>query len=279
MTFFDDGGHVNGQLFAHHDISQVYTHTTAAFLLFVITLISTYLVYTTLKKSIYSWPAILGGLIYIGLIGLGDTLKHIPMDPFIQLMAHYLVIFSLPIAVFTFYLGMTETVSIIKEGPEAKLHSTETGLGVFAAALIGIIVMAMVSQTPLIESVEGPFLIIVALITLVSLVLVLRESTHFAESNEMLYLPLISINLALLTLSVTIGRYEDFLKNEFLSTLSHTFHNILLTTLGPMVLLFSLNVWYSHRIGRLFVLGVSSKKEMKVKKKAPAKKKFRIDEQ
>ncbi len=232
-------------------------------------------------NQFYSWPALLGGLIYIGLIGLGEGAEHLPFfDPFIKSMAHYLHLISAPIAVFTLYLGMVETVSLIKKGPlESRLHSTEIGMGIFAAASMVGMTMAYLAETPWNARIEGPFLIATFIPTVFFVALVVRESRHFAESTEMLYLPLLSIAVSLLTLDIWIGRYADVKDMAGLYILTHSFQDTLLAATGAIMLLFALSIWYNHRIGRLFVLGVSSKTKAEKKPSQKETRKFKINEQ
>ncbi|MFV2041361.1 MAG: hypothetical protein ACC644_05145, partial [Candidatus Hydrothermarchaeales archaeon] len=178
-----------GQLPGHYGMSEIYVHFYSGFFLFFASIAAVAIVYSTLKKSRYSWPVLLGGMGYVGLIGLGEVLEHIPfLDPYIQSMAHYLHLISAPIAVFTLYLGMKETVILCKEGPiKAKLHGAEIGMGIFAAASMAVIIMGYVADTPWNERIEGPVLLMVFLPTLFFVGLVIWESRHFAESTEMLY--------------------------------------------------------------------------------------------
>jgi hypothetical protein len=282
MVYFDESGVVLGQLSGHHNVFEIYAHLYASFFLFFASLIAITIVYYTLKKSVYSWPAILGGLLYVGLIGLGEGLEHLPfLDPFIQSMAHYLHLFSAPIAVFTLYLGMQETVAMCKKGPlNAKVHSTEIGMGIFAVASMGVVIMAALAHTPWNERIEGPFLLAIFLPTVFFVALVFWESRHFAESTEMLYLPILSIAVSFLALDIWLGRFADVNGLASLYILTHSFQDTILAATGGIVMLFALNVWYSHRIGRLFVCGVSSREEMTEKKPTPAEtKKFKVDEQ
>jgi hypothetical protein len=282
MPYFDENGVILGQLPGHYGISEIYTHLYAAFFLFFASLAAVAIVYTTLKKSKYSWPVLLGGMMYVGGIGLGEGIEHLPfLDPLIQSMGHYLHLISAPIAVFTLYLGMKETVALCKEGPKTeKLHGTEIGMGIFAAASMAIVIMGYLAQTPWNERIESPVLLMIFLPTLFFVGLVISESRHFAESIEMLYLPILSIAVSFLTLDIWIGRFADEQGYASLYIITHSFQDTLLATTGAVILLFALNIWYSHRIGQLFVLGISSREEHTEKKPQPEKKKnFRVDEQ
>jgi hypothetical protein len=282
MVYFDESGVILGQLTGHYNLSEIYAHLYASFFLFFSSLLAIAIVHNSLKKSKYSWPALLGGLFYVGLIGLGEGLEHIPsLDPYIQAMAHYLHLFSAPIAVFTLYLGMVETVSFCRGIPlKSKIISTEIGLGIFAAVSMGIIIMGYLAHTPWNEQIEGPFLLAIFIPTIFFVGLVISEARHFAESREMLYLPIISIAVSFLTLDIWLGRFADDYGFTLLYVLTHSFQDTLLAATGTVIMLFALNVWYSHRIGRLFVLGVSSKEEKTEKPPSTvARKKFKIDEQ
>ncbi len=281
MVYFENGL-ILGQLEGHYGMYEIYTHLYASFFLFFASIFSVAVIFYTLKRSVFSLPALTGGVIYIGLIGLGEGFEHLPfIDPFVQSMAHYLHLFSAPVAVFTLYMGMIDTVSIIKDGPQkAKLHSTELGMGIFAAISLGVVIMAFVSHTPYNERIEGPFLLAILLPTLFFVWLVLKESRHFAESTEMLYLPILSIAVSLLTLDIWIGRFADVSGLAGLYVLTHAFQDTLLAVTGGIILIFSMHIWYSHRIGRLFVLGKSSREEAKEKNpRPPEKRKFKLDEQ
>lgn len=281
MAYFDETGVIMGQLLGHYNISEIYTHLYASFFLFFASLLAIAIIYHALNKSVYSWPAIMGGLLYVGLIGLGEGLEHLPfLDPYIRSMAHYLHLISAPIAVFTLYLGMQETVAICKhETFNPKIHSNEIGMGIFAVASMAVATLAYLAQMPWNERIEGPVLLLIFLPTVFFVALVLSESRHFAESTEMLYLPIISIAVSFLALDIWIGRYANIKGLASLYLLTHSFQDILLAVTGGAVLLFSFNIWYSHRIGRLFVLGVSSKVEKTEKKPSSEEtKKFRLDE-
>jgi hypothetical protein len=282
MPYFDENGVIQGQMSGHYGMFEIYTHNYAAFFLFFASLASVAIVYITLKKSKYSWPVILGGLMYVGGIGLGEGIEHLPfLDPLIRSMGHYIHLISAPIAVFTLYLGMRETVALCKEGPlKAKLHGTEIGMGIFAAASMAVVIMGYLAHTPWNERIESPVLLLTLLPTLFFVGLVISESRHFAESTVMLYLPILSIAVSFLTLDIWIGRFADVQGYAGLYILTHSFQDTLLAATGAVILLFALNIWYSHRIGQLFVLGISSREEHTEKKPHPAKKKkFRIDEQ
>lgn len=282
MVYFDESGVILGQLPGHYGISEIYTHLYASFFLFFASIAAVAIVYRTLKKSKYSWPVILGGLLYVGLIGLGEGLEHLPfLDPYIQSMAHYLHLISAPIAVFTLYLGMKETVDLCKFGVEkAELHGAEIGMGIFAAASMAVIILGYVAHTPWNESIESPVLLMIFLPTLFFVCLVIWESRHFAESTEMLYLPILSIAVSVLTLDIWIGRFADVQGYAGLYVFTHAFQDTWLAATGGMMLLFALHIWYSHRIGRLFVLGISSRDVHTDKKpNSEKKKKFRVDEQ
>ncbi|MFV2041329.1 MAG: hypothetical protein ACC644_04985, partial [Candidatus Hydrothermarchaeales archaeon] len=135
-------------------------------------------------------------------------------------------------------------------------------------------------HTPWNARIEGPVLLMIILPTLFFVRLVIWESRHFAESTEMLYLPILSIAVSFLTLDIWLGRFADEQGYANIYIMTHAFQDTLLAATGAVILLFALNIWYSHRIGRLFVLGISSREEHTEKKPIPAKKKkFRVDEQ
>ena len=282
MPYFDESGVIMGQLPGHYGMSEIYTHIYASFFLFLPSIAAVAIVYSTVKKSQFSWPVILGGVLYVGRRGLGEGIEHLPfLDPYIRSMGHYTHLISAPIAVFTLYLGMKETVELCKVGPEkAKLGGAEIGMGIFAAASLVVILMGYLAHTPWNEHIESPVLLIIFLPTLFFVGLVIYESRHFAESTEMLYLPIISIAVSFLTLDIWIGRFADVEGFAGLYILTHSFQDTLLAATGGMVLLFALHIWYSHRIGRLFLLGVSSREEApETPAPVPRKKDFRVDEQ
>jgi hypothetical protein len=263
MVYFDESGVIQGQLSGHYNMLEIYTHLYASFFLFVASLIAIVIIFFTFRKSVYHWPAILAGLFYTGLIGLGEGVEHFPfLDPFIQSMGHYLHLFSAPLAVYTLYIALTDTKTLCRLSPgEAKIHSIKKGLLVFIAVVVGVVIMAYLSKTPWNRRIEGPFLVAILIPTLYYLGPLIYESRHFAMCYEMLFMPLLSIIVALLTLDIFIGRIVDILGIANLYILAHSFQDIFLTLTGGIALIFALNCWFSHRIDRLFVLGVSSKEE------------------
>jgi hypothetical protein len=282
MVYFDESGIILGQLPGHYGMSEIYTHLYASFFLFFASITAVAIIYRTLNKSKYSWPVLLGGIVYVGLIGLGEGLEHLPfLDPYIQSMAHYLHLISAPIAVFTLYLGMKETVDLCKVGPEkAKLGGAEIGMGIFAAVSMAVIILGYLAHTPWNEHIEGPVLLMIFLPTLFFVGLVIWESRHFAESTAMLYLPILSIAVSVLTLDIWIGRFADVQGYAGLYIFTHAFQDAWLGATGAMMLLFALHIWYSHLNNRLFLLGVSSREEAtEPVAPKPRKKDFRVDEQ
>jgi hypothetical protein len=263
MVYFDESGVILGQLSGHFNMLEIYTHLYAAFFLFIASLIAIVIIFFTLRKSMYQWPAIMAGLFYTGLIGLGEGAEHFPfLDPFIQSMGHYLHLFSAPIAIYTLYIALKDTEAMCRLGPDkAKTHSISKGFLVFAAIMVGVVIMAFISKTPWNNRIEGPFLLAIMIPTIYLVGLVIWESRHFAVCCEMLFMPMLSIIVALLTLDILIGRLADVQRIANLYIVTHSFQDILLSLSAGLALIFALNCWYSHRINRLFVLGVSSKKE------------------
>lgn len=280
MPYFEESGLISGQLLGHYGMTEIYTHLYASFFLFFASIIAVVIVYRTLNRSPFSFPVIIGGMLYVGGIGLGEGLEHLPfLDPFIRSIGHYIHLISAPIAVFTLYLGMKETVALLKLGPEkAAPRGAEIGMGVFAAASLLVGYLGFLAHTPWNERIENPVLLLTFLPTVFFVGLVIWESRHFAESTEMLYLPILSIAVSFLTLDIWIGRYADVQGYANLYILTHSFQDTLLAATGAMILLFALHIWYSHRMGRLFVLGVSSRDRTNFSQ-APVEKSFRTDEQ
>jgi hypothetical protein len=264
MPYFSETGELLGQLPGHHNIFEIYLHIYSSFFLFLAGLISIALVYYTLKKTDYSCPPILGGLFYVSLIGLGEGAESFSFfNPFIQSIFHYLHLISSPPAVFSLYIGIKEIASLeVKGKSKAKSRSILSGVGVFLAVIVGVIIMAYISKMPYNEQVEGPFLLAIFLPTLYFVILVFKESRHFARSTELLYLPILSIVVSLLVLDIWAGRFADVNRLADLYILTHSFQDIFLVLSGGIALLFSINLWYSKRIQRLFVLDDSIVEEV-----------------
>jgi hypothetical protein len=265
MVYFDESGVILGQLSGHYNMHEIYTNIYSSFFLFFASLIAIAIVHSCLRKTVYSWPAILWGLFYSGLIGLGEGAEHFPfLELPIRSMLHYLHLLSANVAVFALYIGMKDTVAISRKGSmKPRKHSNIIIAGAFAATLLGVIIMAYFSPEPWDPRIENPFLLMRFQPTLVLVGLVIWESRHFSESIEMLYLTILSIIISLLMLDIWLGRYADNNGMAGLYILTHSLQNILLVLSGGVVLVFALNVWYSRRIDKLFVLGVPKKRKSK----------------
>jgi hypothetical protein len=263
MLYYDLQGKIQGQLAGHNNILEIYAHLYAAIFLFVASLVAIAIVHHTLKKTVISGSAIKWGLLYVGLIGLGESLEHLPfLDLYLRSMAHYLHLLSAPLAVLALYLGMRETMAVNKgEIEKIRTFSIEIGISIFTAAWVGIFIMAIFARSPWNEVIEGPFLLVVFAPTIFLVAMVMREFRHFAESTEMLYLPIISVAVSFLTIDIWIGRYADLKWHAGLYVLTHASQDVLLAATGGMVILFAFSIWYSHKIGRLFVPGTVRRKE------------------
>jgi hypothetical protein len=184
-------------------------------------------------------------------------------DPVIQSMFHYLHLLSSNIAVFALYIGMKDTADTCLKGRlKVRKHSFKIMVGVLLTTILGVFFMAYFSAAPYDPKIESPFLLMRFQPTLVMVALVIWESRHFAKSIEMLYLPIVSIMVSFLMLDIWLGRYSDIKGWANLYTLTHSFQDIFLVLSGCVLVLFAINIWYSHRIGRLFVCGVSSRVEL-----------------
>jgi hypothetical protein len=146
-----------------------------------------------------------------------------------------------PVALFLLYTGLKEYTST----KDIKHLTANKLLVILAATLLIPVVLATQAHQRLDPNVEGPFLIITILPTLVIafLLLNLARKSFVEHSNMVLYISFVGIATTLLTLWLFIARIGDvgFLDNAFLYVNGQALTDLTESATATAVLSFAIN--------------------------------------
>ena len=260
MVYFGESGLIANQFIDHHGMMEIYSHLFASTFLFIASLIALYLFYKTLiKGSSHSWTHIGAGIVGVGLIGLGEAAEHFFLEsPFGNGVFHYLHMIAAPIALYLFYIGITEFIEedqiISKFGSKKKSGtlSIKQILLIYAAMFIAVAVLASISVKPWDPKVEGPFLYAALIPTLILAFILVLKSEEVTESIVMIFIPIIAVLVSLLALDIWFGRYVDIWGNAPLYVITHNIQNVLHVLNGGVLLLFAIFAGRAHRLQILY---------------------------
>ncbi len=267
------------QFIGHHGMSEMYAHMYASIFLFIVSLISVYIIYRILvDESPFTWPGITAGMVAVGLIGLGEAAEHFfPKDPFGHSFFHYMHMIAAPVALYSFYVGAKEFVEECKnsgkfgeEGGVTPL-SPDTTMAIFGGSIVLVVLLAMISGSPWDPYIEGPFIYLTLLPTLYLAYLLIQQSRQTTESIVMIFIPIIAISVSMLVFDIMFGRLMDMWGWAQFYVVTHAAQDALHVATGTVLLLFSVCTYRAHKMGILYVCGERPKYEPPKQEKVPMK--------
>ncbi|MFQ6136342.1 MAG: hypothetical protein ACE5PM_04080 [Candidatus Hydrothermarchaeales archaeon] len=266
------------QFFDHHGMMEIYAHIYASIFLFLASLVAVYVLYKILvMESPYTWSALTVGMIAVGFIGLGEAAEHFfPLDPFSHDLFHYLHMVAAPVALFFLYRGSKEFIeessNASELGTEGRIKpmSSDTIMAIFGGMVILVVVLAMMSETPWDPYIEGPFIYLTLIPTLVLAYMLLQQARHTTESIVMVFIPIIAVAVSLLVFDIMLGRLMDIWGLAPLYVITHVVQNVLHVATGTILLLFSITTYRANKLGIIYVRGERPKYEAPPHKKIPA---------
>ncbi len=269
------------QFIGHHGMSEMYTHMYASIFLFIVSLISVYILYRILvDESPFTWPGITAGMVAVGLIGLGEAAEHFfPTDPFGHNFFHYMHMIAAPVALYFLYVGAKEFVEECKNsgnmGGEGgvKPLSPDTTMAIFGGAIVLVVILAMISGSSWDPKIEGVFIYLTFIPTIYLAYLLIQQSRHTAckESIIMIFIPIIAISVTMLVFDIMFGRLMDIWGWAQFYVITHAAQNALHVATGTVLLLFSVCTYRAHKLGTLYVCGERPKYDPPPQEKIPMK--------
>ncbi len=247
MVSFDVNGVLVDQLAGHHGLLEIYAHFYASLFLFLVSVVSIFVLYYYFHSSIFKYQGLFNGIFYTGLIGLGECLEHVFLEPTIGSFFHYLHLLAAPVALIFFLLSLGEIFGgTLVEGQRVDFRKSIMVLALF---LLIIIVLSGFSDETWDVEIEVPFVLITTVPTLVLVGVVLEKSKVISESTLALAsLRIILLGVSSLTISILAGRYGDFTGNAQLYIIFHQMQNISHVVTGTALLILVVTISQIERV-------------------------------
>jgi hypothetical protein len=192
-----------------------------------------------IEPGLLGWQSASVGILYTGLIGLGESLEHIPQSPFISNFFHYIHILAAPIALYFFYKALWHHHKKIRE--PVLLPSV-----IMATAILFLFtgVLAGLSEMQFGYLIEESFLYITIIPTLIFFGIVVKLVVNIYEKH-LIFIPTISaiaLSTTLVAFFILLGRFSDFLEYPKIYLFSTAMKDILLSTTGATILIYTIGV-------------------------------------
>ncbi len=242
MVYFE-GNLLIDQMHGNHNMLEQIVNTYAGLILVFNVIVSILIIYKNFRGSKVAWPSIIAGMISVGFIGMGDALENlIPgANPLPSETMHYLQLIAGPVALFLLYTGLKEYTST----KDIKPLSVNKLIFILAATLLIPVVLATQAHQRLDPNVEGPFLIVTILPTLVIafLLLNLARKSFEEHSSMVLYISFVGISTTLLTIWLFVARIGDvgLLNNAFLFVNGQALTDLTEAATATAILSFAIN--------------------------------------
>lgn len=254
MVLFDSSGQLINQIYGHHGLLEIYAHIYASLFLFLVSLVSIWVLYYFFRSSIFRFQGLLNGLFYTGLIGLGETFEHVFMSPKIGSFSHYLHLLAAPIALIFYFFSLEEIFSKKPEG-KRKVDSKKS-FGVFFTFLTILLLLSSFSNATWDAEIEVPLVLVTVLPTLVLVGMLLEKSKIISDSTlALISLRIMLLGVSALTISILAGRYGDFTGKAQVYIMFHQLQNISHVVTGTALLIFVTTVSQMEKI----ILSLTSK--------------------
>jgi len=247
MVAFGADGTLTDQLFGHHGLLEIYAHIYSTLFLFLIGIGSIGVLYYYFRNSIFKYQGLLNGIFYTSLIGLGETLEHVSIDPTVGSFFHYLHLISAPMALGFYLISLDETFS--KKPVNAVQGYPKKSIAAFILMLSIITVLASFSSSTWDVEIEVPFVIVTTLPTLILAGVLLERSKIISESTLALTsLRVMLLGVSVLTISILAGRYGDFTRKAHVYILFHQMQNISHVVTATALLIFVVTIAQIERL-------------------------------
>ncbi|MFQ6056571.1 MAG: hypothetical protein ACE5J3_11380 [Methanosarcinales archaeon] len=239
---FDANKNLINQFPGHHGMLEQVVHMYATGLLFIASIVAILILYKYFRGAKYTWYPIMAGIFSTGLIGLGENLEYY-FGAFGHDFFAYLHRIGAPLALYFFYVGITEYVGTLSE-EEKKPMSIYTIVGLIGIAIVISLALATQADTPWDVKIERPFIYITTIPIVIIVVMVLQKAiiAYKSEATLMLNISLISVAVTLLALDILIGRQADIWANGALYIVTHAVQDILHAFNAALLIGFSLMI-------------------------------------
>jgi hypothetical protein len=211
MVYFE-GNLLIDQVQGHHNMLEQIVNNYAGMFLAFASVIGILIIYKNFRGSKFGWPAMGAGIISAGFIGLGDAGKNLitpitGINPFPHESLHYLGMMGGPVALFLLYTGLKEYTATEEIKPLTKSRI----LLILMATLLIPVALATQADQRLDPDIEGPFLLVTVVPTIIIAVLLLiKAGSSFEEySTVVLNVSFVAVATTLLTIGLLLARMGD----------------------------------------------------------------------
>ncbi len=247
MVSFDLNGQLVDQIGGHHGLLEIYAHMYSSLFLFIVSLISLGVLYYYFRSSIFKYQGLLNGIFYTNLIGLGEVLEHIFLDPTIGSLFHYLHLLAAPIALVFYLQSLGEIFDrTIQKSSNVDLKKSFV---VFFLFLFIITALSSFSDATWDVEIEVPFVLLTTLPTLVLVGIVLEKSKIISENTvALMSLRVMLLGVSFLAISILAGRYGDFAGKAQVYIVFHEIQNRSHVITGTALFIFVVTIAQIERI-------------------------------
>lgn len=241
------------QFTGHYGLLEQYVHQTAGLFLFLSSLMGIAVILLRCGAYRVGWPSIMAGLFSTGLIGLGEFAEHffevgggfrLFYSPSGHDFFHYLHMIGAPVALFFLYIGIKEY--IVSGTREAEFMQVKKILMILAASFLLAGILAAQAEAPWDEKIEGSFIIITILPTIVIALTLLNVTKKAVGEYGLMMISVsmmisaIAVSATLLSFTILIGRQADIWGLASLYIASHVAQDVLHAVTGTLILGFGI---------------------------------------
>lgn len=242
MVYFE-GNLLIDQVQGHHNMLEQIVHNYAGLFLVFGSIVGVLIIYKNFRGSKIAWPSIMAGMIASGFIGLGDSVEHLltGISPLPHESLHYLHMIGGPVSVFLLYMGLREYTATTEIKPLSGFKLTV----ILLATILIPIALATQAHQRWDPEIEGPFLLVTSIPTIIiALLLLIKARGSFEEhSTVVLNISFVALAATLLTLSLLVARMGDvqLLDNAQLYVNGHALADIMHAATATTLLTFGIS--------------------------------------
>ncbi|MDP3105788.1 MAG: hypothetical protein Q8M95_14410 [Candidatus Methanoperedens sp.] len=242
MVYFE-GNLLIDQVQGHHNMLEQLVHNYAGLLVVFASIVGVLIIYKNFRGSKIAWPSIMAGMVAAGFIGLGDSVEHLltGISPLPHESLHYLHMIGGPVALLLLYIGLREYTATTEIKPLSGFKLT---LILLATILIPV-ALATQAHMRWDPEIEGPFLLVTSVPTIIlSMLLLLKSRASFEEhSTVVLNISFVAVAVTLLTISLLFARMGDveLLNNAEIYVNGHAFADIMHAATATTLLSFGIS--------------------------------------
>lgn len=246
---FTNSGEIANQFFEHKGLLEIYVHLAGGFFLFASSIIAAFLLWRNFSRLRQGWFPLGVGILFIGLIGLGEAVEHFfgPPGSAGYDFFHYLHMVAAPVGLFFLYVGVNELQFLYFEVKQKRVLSNQV---VYLIIFVSFLLPAFLSAEAFADNaLEVTFLSVTIIPTLIIAFLLTRKSIDLYRQQDKLSLfslsvfstvlvliPILALSAVGLAGVIWLGRLADELGLAWPYLSFHVLQDLFLVTTGSTML-------------------------------------------